>query len=383
MLPIERVHNLFLRKPVDRIAVYEHIWGATQERWANEGLPGDVSIEDYFEYDCAEQWPFNMVADLDFESIVVSETDETIATLDGNGATLRRHKLHESTPEHVGYTIKEAADYYGNVRHLLIPDERRINFEGYRTAKQAAKEKNRFFFWAGCNAFEYMHPLVGHENMLVGMALEPEWIAEMAMDYARLIVDLMEILFAKEGPPDGVWFYEDMGFKQKPFMSPAMYKELLMPAHKYTIDYCKSKKLPVLMHSCGYVEPFVPFLIEAGVQCLQVIEVKAGMDLLKLYKNYGDRLSFMGGIDVRVLYTNDIAQIEQELVSKIPVVKQGCGYALHSDHSIPNTVSFDAYKYFVERGRELGSGSVPLHPSCPCVAANVPTECRYTLHSPV
>ena len=354
MLPIERVQNLFLRKPVDRIAVYEHIWGATQKRWANEGLPENISIEDYFEYDCAMQGPFNMVADLDFERKIVNETDETVTRLDGNGATLRWHKLHDSTPEHVSFSIQEASDYYERIQHMLKPDERRINFEGYRTAKEAARKKDRFFFWSGINSFELIHPLCGHENMLVGMALEPEWIAEMAMDYARLTVDLMEILFSKEGQPDGIWFYEDMGFKQKPFMSPAMYRELIMPAHKHTIDYCKSRKLPVLMHSCGYIAPFVPYLIEVGVQCLQVIEVKAGMDLLKLYADYGDRLSFMGGMDVRALYSNDLTVIERELFSKIPIVKQGHGYALHSDHSIPNTVSFESYKYFVNRGRELG-----------------------------
>ena len=62
----------------------------------------------------------------------------------------------------------------------------------------------------------------------------------------------------------------------------------------------------------------------------RVIEVKAGMDLLKLYREYGDRLSFMGGIDVRTLYTNDRAVIDQELESKIPFVKEGFGYCLHS-----------------------------------------------------
>ncbi|MBI3921540.1 MAG: hypothetical protein HY318_09000, partial [Armatimonadetes bacterium] len=95
--------------------------------------------------------------------------------------------------------------------------------------------------------------------------------------------------------------------------------------------------------------------IEAGIDCLQVIEVKAGMDLLKLYHDFGDHLSFMGGIDVRVLYTNDRAKIDAELEAKIPVVKGNNGYILHSDHSIPNTVDFDTYEYFVRRGLELGT----------------------------
>jgi len=79
------------------------------------------------------------------------------------------------------------------------------------------------------------------------------------------------------------------------------------------------------------------------------------MDLLKLYKDFGDVLSFMGGIDVRVLYTNDKNEIDKELEAKIPIVMKKFGYVLHSDHSIPNTVYYDTYKYFVNKGLELGT----------------------------
>ena len=39
----------------------------------------------------------------------------------------------------------------------------------------------------------------------------------------------MEILFAEEGAPDGAFFFEDLGFKERPFMSPAMYEQILEP----------------------------------------------------------------------------------------------------------------------------------------------------------
>jgi uroporphyrinogen decarboxylase len=70
---------------------------------------------------------------------------------------------------------------------------------------------------------------------------------------------------------------------------------------------------------------------------------------------YGDRLSFMGGIDVRELYSNDLARVEAELRKKVPAVMPGFGFCLHSDHSIPVTVDYDVYKYFVDRGREMGT----------------------------
>jgi uroporphyrinogen decarboxylase len=146
-----------------------------------------------------------------------------------------------------------------------------------------------------------------------------------------------------------------MGYKQHPFMSPRLYRELIQPAHTQTFAWAHSHQLPVIVHSCGYIEPLLPGLLEAGVDCLQVIEVKAGMDLVRLYQNYSERLSFMGGIDVRVLYNNDRREIDTELEAKIPIVKQNYGYVLHSDHSIPWNVRHDTYRYFIEKGIELGS----------------------------
>lgn len=356
MTSIERVSRNLQRKKADRICLYEHFWGDTHKTWLSRGkINENESLDDIFGFDFAGSWPFNFTADLDFVPERLTEDEDTYTTLDGNGATLRRHKKHDTTPEHIDFSIKDSRAYYEKIQPHITPSERRIDFWGYASAKKKAAEKQRFFVWSGVNVFELMHPVCGHENMLVGMALEPEWIAEMAMDYARATVAMQEMLFSEAGKPDGIWYYEDMGFKERPFMSPAMYKELIQPAHKYTIDFAKSLNLPVIMHSCGFVEPLLPGMIEAGIDCLQVIEVKAGMDLLRIYKNYGDRLSLMGGIDVRALYSNDKKIIDAELEAKIPIVKEGFGYTLHSDHSIPNTVEFETYKYFVEKGLELGT----------------------------
>ena len=351
----ERTIKILKGEPVDRIGFFEHFWGDTYKSWEEKGhIKNGESYEDHFGFDMQECWAFNLVVDLDFERQVIAETENTITYLDGNGAKLKRHKFHDTTPEHIGFTVEEREDWE-KVKPLLTNiDERRINFEAYRNAKKDAAEKGRFFMWSGINVFECMHPLCGHENMLVGMALDPEWILDIAMTYAKLTVELQKILFEREGYPDGIWYYEDMGYKEHPFMSPKMYEEIILPAHKYTIDYAKSVGLPVIMHSCGFVEPLIPGMIEAGIDCLEVIEVKAGMDLIKLFEKYGDKISFMGGIDVRTLYSNDKAIIDKELETKIPVVKKGYHYFLHSDHSIPKTVEYETYKYFVKKGLELG-----------------------------
>ncbi len=352
---IERITNILKRQPVDRIGLYEHFWSDTQSAWtARKNIPAGVNFTDHFGFDLDLAWPLNMVADLDYQPEIVEETEETRTTRDGNGALLRTHKLHDATPEHIDFMVKDRAGWEQFIKPKLTVDRRRINFKAYRDAKEACRKTNRFFAWSGVNVFEIMKDVTGHMFMLIGMAEDPDWVRDMAMTYAKLTVDLQAILFAEEGWPDGIWFYEDMGFKRKPFMSPDMYREILQPAHTHTFDFAKSHQRPVIVHSCGYVAPLIPGLLEAGIDCLQVIEVKAGMDLLKLYHDYGDRLSFMGGIDVRTLYTNDKDIINAELESKVPIVKGHNGYVLHSDHSIPNTVNYETYQYFIERGLELG-----------------------------
>lgn len=355
MTGLERIGRILKRRQVDRIGVFEHFWDDTQRHWASQGKVGaDEDLATHFGFDLSNWWTLNLVGDIDMEPLVVEETEETILRRDGNGALLRTHKLHSSTPEHVDFYVKDREKWEELIKPRLVFDRRRIDFGAYRKAREAARAQDRFFVCSGVNVFECMHPVCGHENLLAAMALDPDWVLDMADTYSRLILELQETLFAEEGAPDGVWYYEDMGFKEHPMFSPAMYRELIQGAHKRTIEHAHSRGLPVIMHSCGFVEPLLPLMIESGIDCLQVIEVKAGMDLLRIHRDFGDRIALMGGIDVRALYSNDRAIIDAELEAKIPQVMKGFGYVLHSDHSIPNTVEYESYRYFIDRGLELG-----------------------------
>lgn len=351
----ERMTRILKHQPVDRIGLYEHFWSDTKKLWKNMGIVGEnQSFDEVFGFDMQKIGPFNLVADIDFEPKIISETEDTSLTYDGNGATMRRHKKHNATAEHVDFSVKDRSTWLKKIKPLLTPDPRRINFDIYRKIKSEANKAERFFTWCGLNVFESIHPVCGHEYMLMGMCDDPNWVRDMAETYAHLTIELQKILFEREGTPDGIFYYEDMGYKGSPFMSPQMYRDIIKPAHEMTIEFAKSLGLPVIMHSCGYVEPLIPDMIDAGIDCLQVLEVKAGMDVIKLHDLYSKDISFMGGIDVRTLYTNDKSVIDMELESKIPIIKKGYNYVLHSDHSIPVNVNVDTFKYYIKKGLELG-----------------------------
>jgi uroporphyrinogen decarboxylase len=359
MTSLERMTNTLARRPVDHIPAVVSPWGDTIKRWTAEGhiAKGEDLIE-HFNQDLRRAGWLDSVVDLDFEEVVLEETHDTILKLDGNGAKLRRHKLHAGTPEHVGFTVTDREGWEAHARDQLVKvDRRRVPFEAYRKERALAAEQQRYFCWEGVGPFEQMHPLCGHEHMLIGMAADPDWVIDMVQVYIDLTINHLELLFAEEGAPDCIFVFEDMGFRDRPFMSPLMYQQIIEPGHKRLFDFAHAKGCSVILHSCGHVEPLVPGLIRAGIDCLQAMEVKAGMDMPRLAERFGDRIAFYGNIDARILISNDLAALDVEMRTKIPaVLERGGGYILHSDHSEPPDVNYETICFFLQRGREIGSG---------------------------
>lgn len=342
------------------MGVCEHFWPETIEKWTKEGrLKDGEDVEKHFDFDIFRVWSGgDTTADPYNPETIIEETQETKLFKNGNGALLKLWKNRSGVPEHVDFEIKNYADWKEKIRAAVLDkglyDVRLKNIlEPYRAKKKLAAENDKFFTWAGVSVFETMHPVCGHEYMLMGMALEPDWIKEMGEVYSNLIIDLQTKLFAAAGEPDGFWFYEDMGFKHKPFMSPAMYMDLVQPYQKKNFGFAHSLGKPVITHSCGYVEPLIQGLIDAGMNCLQAMEVKAGMDVKKIAKDYSGKIALCGGLDIRVLETNDKSQVKAYLEDTLPTVLDNVPFILHTDHSIPQSVEYDTYRYFLDTAFEI------------------------------
>lgn len=364
----ERVLRILKRQPVDRVGLFEVFWKETAEQWSAQGyFERPDTISDHFGLDLRRaggeiapmSWKLvDLVADVDAGIQVVEESETTQLLRDGNGALLRQFKGFSGGLEHVGFLVTDRAGWQEHIRPRILDErtwQRRIDFARYRDLRAKCLRENLCLFAGVVGAFDLVSPMCGHEALLTGMAADPEWVRDMSQVYAEVTIHLLEIVFAQEGLPDGLWVWDDLGFKGRPFMSPRMYREMLFPAHKRLFDFAHSLDLPVVLHSDGFIEPLLPLLVEAGIDCLQPIEVKAGVDLLRLKKLYGDRLALIGGMDVRALETNDKRAVDAELASKLPTAMAGSGYILQVDHSVSSKVEYDTYRYFVEQGLRLGT----------------------------
>ena len=346
----ERIGLALAHKEADRVGIHDSPWGATISRWRKEGLPDEIPVAEYFEYELV-----SFRADLSPQfPVKVLEKDETyIVETTPTGGVRRNFRDRSTTPEVVDWPIKSKRDWE-EIKERLTPDYTRVDWVSLRTDYQRAYEEGKFVTFTGSMGYDCFQSYLKTEEMLVAMITEPDWVREMFQTQAELLIEMVKMVMEKGFKFDGAFLFNDMGYRNATLFSPQSYGETHLEIDRMVCDFFHRHDMPVILHSCGCVKALIPSLIEAGFDCLQPLEVKAGMDLMELKERYGDRMSFMGGIDVRAMAHPDPKVIEEEIRTKLPAAKKGGGYIYHSDHSIPKNVSFQQYQRVMALVEEYG-----------------------------
>ncbi len=347
----ERIALALQHKEADRIAIHDSPWGTTIERWRREGLPEEVSPAEYFGYELAST---GANLSMRMPTDVIEETEEYRITGGMDGQVIKNWKHATSTPEYIDFMVKTRADWEEH-KFRLEWDSSRIDVEASRQAQAEAEAQGKWFSFNGAFGYDRLQGLIGSERLLMAMAEDPDWVQDMFDTVAELVCTALEEMVGMGFQFDGCFVYDDMGYRNATLFSPAMFRRFEFPNHKRVYDCAWAHGLPCILHSCGNVNAFVPGLIEAGLACLQPLEVKAQMNLVQLKRDYGEKLAFMGGIDVRKMAMADPAIIEEEIATKIGAAKVGGGYIYHSDHSVPDNISFEQYCHVMELVKKYGS----------------------------
>jgi uroporphyrinogen decarboxylase len=376
MTSCERVLAALNHEEADRVPIHDSPWVSTIERWHKEGLPTNISPAEYFDYEIVR---FGADTSPRFPIEVVEETEEYIINTTPFGGLRRDRKDYASTPEIIDYPCKNRQDWE-RIKERLTPSRDRVDWEGkwlVGTAEdergeqsvletgrvewrrglpgcKRAREQDKFTCYSASMGYDKIQSYVASEQLLIAIATEPEWVRDMYETDANLAIQMYEIMREGGFEFDGAFLGCDLGYRNGLLFSPRHFEEQLRPSFQRLFDYFKGQGMPVILHSCGCVRELIPYFIEDGLTCLQPLEVKAGMDLIELKKNFGDKLAFMGGIDVRAMANPDPSVIKEEIKTKISFAKKGGGYIYHSDHSVPNNVSFKQYCRVMELVQEYG-----------------------------
>lgn len=228
-------------------------------------------------------------------------------------------------------TVKEIKDYswpspdWFNVSHLK-EEIKRVN----------DKERRAIVFAMG-NFFETPWYMRGLEHFLMDLVECPEIAEFMLMKVTNFYKEMtMRAVESAGGQIDIIWSSSDIGMQTGMMLSPELWRKHIKPWHRELIEPFKEMGLKTRYHSDGSFVPVIEDLIEMGLDLLDPIQPKAkDMDAENLYKLFGGRLSFYGGMDTQELLPFGTSQeVKKEVIRLINILGKNGGYIVASSNSI-------------------------------------------------
>jgi uroporphyrinogen decarboxylase len=187
------------------------------------------------------------------------------------------------------------------------------------------------------SVFETAWQLRGMQELLMDLALNPEIpryimerLTDIQLENTRRVLELVGHRL------DMLYFYDDVATQNSLMISPSMWRTFVRPCHARLIELAKAYNIPVMYHCDGAIYPLIPELIELGVDLLNPIQTDAkGMAPKRLKEEFGDRLSFHGGIDIiKTLPRGSAEEVRAEVRERIQVLGRNGGYIVASSHHI-------------------------------------------------
>jgi hypothetical protein len=348
-------------------------WGQFIERWRQElGLPADADPYRYYDMDYFILAPNTDPHIMQFE--VLRETEEEIIVRTGYGAVVRKvYKF--PMPEYLNWDLDtidklesfEPDDPWDERRYFATGDDM-INGVGDGFSRNTPPFVDRAKEWVGdfmlfgsvCEGYEQLWRMIGPQNALLWMRLYPKELGRFVERVGEFLVGCAEAqIKAAGGILDGMYIWGDVAYRQGMFFSPRDWRRYFKSIVARLCEIAHSHNLSVIYHNCGNAREIFDDFIEVGVDAIHPLEAKAGLDVVELKEEYGDRVAFVGNLDVTLLACNDQTEVREEVLGKLRAAKGG-GYIPQSDHSVPSNVSGETYDYIVKLLREYGK--YPLQP---------------------
>lgn len=209
---------------------------------------------------------------------------EWITPASGGGAPI---------PKPGNYVLEDVTEWKEVVQ---FPDLDAFDWEAQAAKELAGVDRTKQVVDYGCGngIFERLLALMGTEEAMVSLILEPEAVNELFTAITDFKIETARKV-AKYYKPDVFTNYDDIATGASLFFSPEIYRELIKPHHKRLNDAVRELGMIPIFHCCGYAEQLVEDFIEIGYEAWT--SCQPCNDIESLLEKYGDRLAIMGGFD--------------------------------------------------------------------------------------
>lgn len=222
----------------------------------------------------------------------------------------------ELDPEHPELMthVKPGSEIFDDItewkKYVTFPSCKDKNWEAaaMRTkAMWAKKDEIQGYVVGNMGAFEKICAMMGHVNAMMAMYDDEEAFAEFVEAYADYRIEQFEYI-KKYLDVDFMMMHDDWGNQKNMFFSPEMWRKFFKEPERRMVKRCQELGMHYMHHSCGYIEPIIPDLVEIGVESWH--GGSPVNDLKKIKAEYGDKLIFAGGVDPQVTDTGRATEEE-------------------------------------------------------------------------
>jgi len=352
----ERFRRICRYQAVDRAPYWTTGgWTQTMRRWHAEGFPEGANLAKYFG---AEEthgigiyygpWPM-----FEVEVLRVDGPKQLMRNHEGIIMEVYVEDSDRAMPHWREFPVKTRDDYRKILRPRLTgPVEDRFPADWADRCRRWRDRTDPLCLfgdrWSGF--FGPLRNMMGLENLIYAFYDDPALVEEMMDDICDNVIAISTKIL--DDTDIDYWaFWEDMGMKTGPLLSPGLFRRYMVPRYRRVCDFLRSRGVDLIfVDSDGDVRPLIPLWLDAGLAGLWPCEIAASMEPAPIKAKYGRDLLLFGGIDKRAIAAGREA-IDRELAKVPPLVAAG-GYVPMVDHSCPPDISWDNFRYYMEKLKE-------------------------------
>jgi uroporphyrinogen decarboxylase len=185
--------------------------------------------------------------------------------------------------------------------------------------------------------FRIIQRLLGRDSFLDVMMYNPRFFKILVEKVTSFYVDFVEKFFSVTGNKvDLIRIADDFGVESGLIISNDTWNDYCKPAIEKFVKLPRKLGVKFYMHSCGAVRKLVPEFISLGADVLDPIQTRAaGMSPRGLKKDFGQMISFSGGLDEELLLRKATPHRVKEGVKELlHVMAPGGGFILGPSHKL-------------------------------------------------